>query len=48
MLFPRLSALAEVDWSAKDARDWPGFQARLAVHEQRLDALGVNYRRGSE
>ena len=45
MLFPRLCALAEVDWSAKDARDWDDFQTRLPVHEQRLDHLGVNYRR---
>jgi hexosaminidase len=45
MLFPRLSALAEVDWSAKDARDWDSFQARLKVDEQRLDELDVNYRR---
>ena len=45
MLFPRLAALAEVDWSAKGARDWDSFQSRLAVDEQRLDQLGVNYRR---
>jgi N-acetyl-beta-hexosaminidase len=47
MLFPRLSALAEVDWSAKDARDWDGFQGRLQVQERRLDQLGVNYHRES-
>jgi hexosaminidase len=46
MLFPRLSALAEVGWSAKDARNWGDFRSRLKIHEQRLDELGVNYRRG--
>lgn len=44
MIFPRACAMAEVGWSAKDARDWPDFQRRLAVDETRLDALGVNYR----
>lgn len=41
--FPRLCALAEVLWSPKESRDWAGFQQRLAGHQQRLDALGVNY-----
>jgi hexosaminidase len=44
MIFPRLCALAEVDWSALDARDWDDFQRRLAGDEKRLDELGVNYR----
>ncbi len=43
MAFPRLCALAEVLWSPKEARDWPGFQRRLAGHLARLDALGVRY-----
>ena len=41
--FPRLCALAEVLWSPKELRDWPGFQHRLAVHVQRLEALGVSW-----
>jgi len=45
MVFPRMSALAEVDWSAKDARNWDDFAGRLKTHEQRLDELNVNYRR---
>jgi hexosaminidase len=44
MMFPRLGALAEVDWSPKDTRDWPDFEARTALNEKRLDAMGVNYR----
>ncbi|MDE3066703.1 MAG: family 20 glycosylhydrolase [Verrucomicrobiota bacterium] len=47
MLFPRLCALAEVDWSSKNARDWPDFRRRIRANERRLDDLGVNYRRQS-
>jgi hexosaminidase len=46
MTFPRLCALAEVTWSAKDGRNFDDFKQRLQIHEQRLDALGINYRRG--
>jgi hexosaminidase len=45
MIFPRLCALAEVDWSPKTARNFDDFNQRLQTHEQRLEALGVNYRR---
>jgi hexosaminidase len=44
MAFPRLSALAEVTWSPKEARNYDSFLRRLKVDEQRLDQLGVNYR----
>lgn len=44
MTYPRACALAEVVWSPKEARDWDGFQKRLAIHQKRLDQLGVNYR----
>ncbi|MGW4474528.1 beta-N-acetylhexosaminidase [Nonomuraea sp. NPDC004354] len=42
MAFPRLAAFAEAMWS--DERDFEDFRVRLAVHEKRLDALGVEYR----
>jgi hexosaminidase len=45
--FPRLCAFAEVAWSALPAppeRDFAGFEARMAAHYRRLDALGVAYR----
>ncbi|UGY91689.1 beta-N-acetylhexosaminidase [Streptomyces gobiensis] len=43
--FPRLSAFAEVAWSAADRRDWPDFERRMErAHYARLDALGVAYR----
>lgn len=44
MMFPRLDALSEDDWSPKDMRDWDDFQTRVALNEKRLDAMGVNYR----
>ena len=44
MMFPRLGALSEVDWSPKENRDWDDFKARTALNEKRLDAMGVNYR----
>ncbi|MEU3838876.1 beta-N-acetylhexosaminidase [Streptomyces sp. NPDC028635] len=46
-LFPRLAAFAEVAWSALPApaaRDFAGFEHRMAAHYRRLDALGVAYR----
>jgi hexosaminidase len=43
MAFPRLCAFAETVWSPAD-RDFDDFRLRLAVHERRLDALGVEYR----
>ncbi|MCX4685778.1 beta-N-acetylhexosaminidase [Kitasatospora purpeofusca] len=46
--FPRLAAFAEVAWSALPAdpaaRDYAGFEQRLAGHLEVLDALGVEYR----
>jgi hexosaminidase len=45
MIFPRLCALAEVGWSTTNSRNYDDFQQRLKVDEQRLDELGVNYRR---
>ncbi|MCY2928536.1 MAG: family 20 glycosylhydrolase [Planctomycetota bacterium] len=45
MTFPRLTALAEVAWSPTARRDWTDFRRRLKTHLQRLDALGVHYRK---
>jgi len=41
MTFPRLSALAEVVWSPKSARDWEGFLPRMAVQMRRFDRAGI-------
>jgi hexosaminidase len=46
MMYPRLSALAEVTWSSPP-RDYRDFTHRLAQHLSRLDIMGINYRRGS-
>jgi hexosaminidase len=44
MIFPRECAMAEALWSPPDSRNWNDFLARVKFNEQRLDALGVNYR----
>jgi hexosaminidase len=44
MVFPRLCALAEVDWSPKASRQWEDFCRRARVDGLRLDQLGVNHR----
>lgn len=48
MAFPRLAAFAETVWSSATARadsaESAEFERRIAVHERRLDALGVEYR----
>ncbi|HKW29220.1 MAG TPA: beta-N-acetylhexosaminidase [Verrucomicrobiae bacterium] len=44
MIFPRLTALAEVDWSPPSAHDFGDFSRRLQVEFQRFDELGINYR----
>jgi hexosaminidase len=41
--FPRLSALAEVAWSPKAARNYDDFLRRLPAQYQRFDAMGVNH-----
>jgi hexosaminidase len=46
MVFPRECAMAEVAWSAADARNWDDFYQRLLANEKCLDQIGVNYRPG--
>lgn len=45
--FPRAAALAEVLWSPAEGSNFADFQRRLRGHVRRLDAVGVNYRKGS-
>ncbi|HCR91913.1 MAG TPA: beta-N-acetylhexosaminidase, partial [Prolixibacteraceae bacterium] len=45
MLFPRVCALSEVVWSPKDKKDFADFEKRMDTEYQRLDMLGVNYRK---
>ena len=44
MMFPRLSALAEVVWSPAASRDFRDFRHRLKQHFLRLDRMQVSYR----
>jgi hexosaminidase len=44
MAFPRLSALAEVAWTAKVRRDYASFLTRFSEHAKRLRVLDVNLR----
>lgn len=46
-VWPRLTALAEVLWSAKDSRNWKDFSSRLKTHCRRFDMMSVNYYRRS-
>ena len=48
MAFPRLTAVAEVGWSAVDRRQWDDFARRVAAHAPRWQALGVNFHRTPE
>lgn len=45
MIFPRMSALSEVLWSPKDARNWSSFESRLPGLFRRYDFWKVNYSR---
>jgi len=42
-VFPRLCAIAEVDWTPAAQKNWVDFTNRLVIHKQRLTQLGVNY-----
>ena len=43
MIFPRLSALSEVLWSAPANKNWDGFKQRLQTQYQRYNLWGVSY-----
>lgn len=43
MIFPRMSALSEVLWSAKEARNWNGFEKRMQTQVKRYNWWNVNY-----
>jgi len=47
MAFPRMIALAEVDWSPKEQRNFGDFRARLNPHLKKLEFMQVNYCKGS-
>jgi hexosaminidase len=47
MVMTRMTALSEVLWSPKKARNWNDFYERLQLRKQRFDIMGVNYAKGS-
>jgi hexosaminidase len=44
MVFPRMLALAEVNWSPREAKNYADFSRRMNWHYQSLDKQNVNYR----
>lgn len=44
MVFPRITAMAEVCWSNKSQRQWLDYLTRLQGHLHHLERQGVNYR----
>lgn len=42
-IFPRMSALSEVLWSPKEARNWNSFEKRLSTQFSRYELWGANY-----
>ena len=45
MVLPRMSALAEVQWSPREKRSWGDFEKRLKVQFRRYDLWHANYSR---
>ncbi len=43
MILPRMTALSEIVWTPKDAKNWEDFDARLQHMAERYDAMGLNY-----
>lgn len=43
MAYPRAIALAEVNWSPRESRNWENFVSRLVINLKRLDIKNVNY-----
>jgi hexosaminidase len=41
--YPRLCALAEVNWTARSLKNYTDFTNRLVLHEQRMDYAGYSY-----
>lgn len=42
-VFPRIAALAEVNWTPRDRRDWQGFLTRLPAQLARYRQLGIGH-----
>ncbi|WP_296635630.1 beta-N-acetylhexosaminidase [Polaribacter sp.] len=47
MILPRMTALSEVVWSAKEQKSYPDFNKRLKTLSKRFDAMKLNYAKHS-
>lgn len=43
MVFPRLSALAEIVWTPNEKKNWSDFKMRMTKQFKRYDMRGINY-----
>ncbi len=43
MLFPRMDALSEIQWSQKEQKNYPDFLNRLKTQFKRYDLMGITY-----
>jgi hexosaminidase len=43
MVFPRISALAEVVWTPKEKKNWKDFTVRMQKQFKRYDQRKINY-----
>lgn len=43
MLFPRMDALSEIQWSQKQQKNYPDFLNRLKAQFKRYDLMGITY-----
>jgi hexosaminidase len=46
-VYPRLCAIAELNWTPALLKDYTDFTNRLVMHKQRLTQLGMNYNRSA-
>jgi hexosaminidase len=43
MVFPRMSALAEIVWTPRELKNWDNFKLRMPKQFKRYDMRGINY-----
>ncbi|WP_026333747.1 MULTISPECIES: beta-N-acetylhexosaminidase [Rhodonellum] len=43
MVFPRITAIAEIAWVPKESKDWDSYKKRLIDHGKRWELMGINY-----
>lgn len=47
MIFPRMTALAEVAWTPAEMKDWNDYSTRVLQHMKRWDCMNINYAKSS-